>query len=497
MPNLGNTLARTFDFPLPEAQEQAPLQQGEQAPFEVPAPQGLQQVRGTTEDVYNKYYQLKSFASNMWKNYNIDVTKADFTDEFSTKANRLYQESIADLKFTMDKLKTSQEMLSKQASKSNVRLAEGVDLQAQPFTDIYGSAFTQTAMSPQTKAVLEDYQRLFYDKNTKDVANERLAAYSQELTENINRAQSAGRNDLVDQYSRDLQAIQGALYSAEKDKAIAASYARIAAQKKEKEPDYTDLWNVWQETQKGDTSVLEGAQGKWGPLFEPGSVKMNWAKGVIRGNMVTDSRGATKWVDIPLDDIQGGFLPILQEHAESFKDITYDDLMNNTQGIRAKATDPRKLSQRVNPEFFKGMEVVIAGLSSAGKSYTHDEVIDGKRTGEQYKVETTDWIGVTSRLKDLADKGQLQFPGKAGSGVPKGVNIIEVKRNEPWIGKKTFTITISDGVNTEEIKVDPSNAADRKFIRDLVEFNDVTPNDSIVPQFIETQGDSDPAGLGL
>ena len=89
MAGYGYLSAKTFDFPLPQQQGpmEQPLLQGQPSEPEVQAPEGLQYHRDVTKSVYDKYYKLKSYASAMWKNYGIDVTKPDLTNDFSIKAN--------------------------------------------------------------------------------------------------------------------------------------------------------------------------------------------------------------------------------------------------------------------------------------------------------------------------------------------------------------------------------------------------------------------------
>jgi hypothetical protein len=489
MPNLGSVQGQTFAFPYPQQQaggQQQGVANAGQPQMGMETPDSLQFVRGKTKEVYDKFYKLKQFTSSMWKNHRIDVTNPDFNDELSMKANQIYQESIADLKFTADDLKNSQRMLEKDATKSGQRIASGYDLQSQPYSRGVGQAFvSDRGITPGTATVLEDYQRLFYDKNTRNKATENLKNYASQLEQNLSQAQQSGRADLVETISQDLQKIHGALYSSEKDDMLGLRY-KIADDRGKDKIDYTNLWEQWDQVRQGDLRSLEGQQGKYGPIFVPNSLHYNYAKGKISGKMKINAKGDTRDVELDINDIRGGYLQLLQEHDPSYKEMSYDALLNNTKEIRAKFPDLKDASYESDPDFFRSMEFVVGDLTGGGKEGEYKvKGPKGKETGEVYETNEEQYKGSILRLNEIAETRGLRLPKSSSKfvGIPEGTVITKAELTRPWIGKPKIRITLENEVGSRTEELDPSNIKDRNYLRDLVYENDVTMNNSVTPNY--------------
>jgi hypothetical protein len=459
---LGNTLGRTFNFPLPQQEDQGQPQQllqGEQPQFTPESElSGLYNVRGTTKDVYNKFYKLKNFASSMWKNYGIDVTSTDFTSEFSMKANQLYQESIADLKYTMDGLKNDQRMLERDAAKGNMRLAEGVDLEAGRYKP--GQSFVQTGMSDNTKSVLEDYQQLISSKGATEEANKKLDSYKTKLQGDIAKAQRSGRKDLVDLYSRDLQAIQGAIYDSTKDRDRASIDAYRKARADQLEPDYTGMWDVLNGVKNGDISYVEGLVDSKGNRAVT-DARVNRTDGTLQGNFLINSKGDRKWDEIPLNDVTGGLLQFVQRFDPNFRKVNYDVLQGH---IRKN----KPIGEEEDSDIFQ-TEVAIKNQDHLSSALT-----DPKNREHTEAIAKLNEFAANNMLIIPKFKGQVTKKGGEKAPIPPGTRILKVAPKKKWWhadNPDTFVITINDGGKVKEIPIKVKENAE--FIKELIRKNEV------------------------
>lgn len=110
--------------------------EGPQTPDFLSSPQeGLQYTDELTKEYYDKFMGIRSLVDNAWKNYGIDVTKPDMSKEGAMDLHRLYQKAVADVMYTGDILKNSQEQLGKMnkgAIEGKGQFREGFDPSAQP-----------------------------------------------------------------------------------------------------------------------------------------------------------------------------------------------------------------------------------------------------------------------------------------------------------------------------------------------------------------------------
>jgi hypothetical protein len=468
MPTYGQNLARNYEFPLPEQQVQQaqPMQGQGQAPdLGVSPPQNLQYVRDATKGVYDKYYKLQSYVSNMWKNYGIDVTKPDFGDELAVEAHQVWQESIADLKFTMDDLQNSQKMLEKRLSLPSMRLAEGVDPTAQPFSQVAGQAFRNIGVSSTTRQVLDDYQKMFFDKNTTKEADQKLDTYIESLNSQLDQAEQSGNQALISQLSEDLNAIQGALYSSEKDKALAVSRANAQSRSGDK-TDYTSLMGIWNQVKQGDYSYLEGLTDRDGNrLFS--NIRYNKTNNKLVFDKATGT-GKNRTVfpgSIGLDDISKGFLSIAQKSDPSFKKASYD-------GFKNLLSDQKSTVDEID------VEVEEDPRFEEGKTWVYDRAISAGMLPKD-KAAREEAMSV---LNEYAQGGALEWPeGEDWRKVDdqeiaarmlikeirptKGTRFANDSRASMWID--------IEGVE-DPVEVDPTTTKGKKLLRDILDFNDVS-----------------------
>lgn len=117
MAELGQNIANTYLLPqdnniLPPEQQQIARTSGALPKGAVPDPaEGLQYTIDDTRAYYEKWSKLKNFVHTMDSSFGIDVTKPDFSDPASLRANELYTKAVADIMFQGDQLKNSQTML--------------------------------------------------------------------------------------------------------------------------------------------------------------------------------------------------------------------------------------------------------------------------------------------------------------------------------------------------------------------------------------------------
>lgn len=150
---LASLLAQTFQLPQTAPADTRAVSPAEQMGPAMGAPQtGLQQVDEATRGYYQKWGELQDFATNLWTNFGIDVTKPDFRSPEAMEAHEVYRKALADLRYQGDALKTGQEMLKMGYAAAlrdpNVQAAEGFD----PSRDIAGAeSYVQTGMTDQEK----------------------------------------------------------------------------------------------------------------------------------------------------------------------------------------------------------------------------------------------------------------------------------------------------------------------------------------------------------
>jgi len=108
LPN--QSFAQDFDLPdqryLAQPQQGAPVGPGGYQPtLPVPAPQnGLADVEGMTDKYYDTWGKLQSLTQGMWKDYGIDITQPDFTQQGGGTPFKTYQKLSGVLMNTANKL---------------------------------------------------------------------------------------------------------------------------------------------------------------------------------------------------------------------------------------------------------------------------------------------------------------------------------------------------------------------------------------------------------
>lgn len=84
--------------------EEEPVQ-AQQDIFDLPLSQELANVRGLTENYYNSYGRIKDFVNHAWKQYGVDVTKPNFSQQGGGDLYKAYQNMEAELMMTASDLK--------------------------------------------------------------------------------------------------------------------------------------------------------------------------------------------------------------------------------------------------------------------------------------------------------------------------------------------------------------------------------------------------------
>ena len=98
---------------------------------------GLEAIDGVTDDFYTDYANLKAFVDTMYRNYNIDVTKPDVTNQDAVKAHELFLKSSASLMGRVNDLKNSQKMFEQASAQEmigNSRIYRGEEADGLSFS---------------------------------------------------------------------------------------------------------------------------------------------------------------------------------------------------------------------------------------------------------------------------------------------------------------------------------------------------------------------------
>lgn len=145
--------AQGYTFEVPTSIQNPQQQVAPQGPVDPvgAAMTGLQNVSGVTKDYYDKWAKVKSFAHGMWETYGIDVTKPDYSNPASIKANDLYNKALADLQYQGDTLQTSQKMLTRMQNNPNMM---------------------QTGAIGQTPFAMQDQRDVFQNTRVPDIVQE-------------------------------------------------------------------------------------------------------------------------------------------------------------------------------------------------------------------------------------------------------------------------------------------------------------------------------------
>jgi len=160
--------AQTYLLPQPQQQPQ-PVQ----PTFEdgVVAMDGLQHVRGQTEEYYKKVGALKAFMQSVNKNLGIDVRVPDLSRPESVKLNQIYQDALADI--------LAQGNMLKQSSGINTMLMNRGDVMTPAYYDKpaaeaqWGQEFFSRQLEP---SVVELNNKLQMPSYTKEEFEQKEAA---------------------------------------------------------------------------------------------------------------------------------------------------------------------------------------------------------------------------------------------------------------------------------------------------------------------------------
>lgn len=161
-----------------------------QQPYDdgVKALEGLQFVKGQTEDYYKKVAALKSFMQDAHANLGVDVRVPDMSRPESIKLHQIYNDAISDILQQGNLLKNSQALLTMRDQRG-VQYAEGVDPNAQAAATLTpGEQFYERPLEQQVQQANQLFDRPTYDQAAEDAAmaqyNEKINEYKRLIKEN-------------------------------------------------------------------------------------------------------------------------------------------------------------------------------------------------------------------------------------------------------------------------------------------------------------------------
>lgn len=156
----------------------------EGTPFNVPAPddEKIANVEGLTSDYYNAYSKLKSFATNMWQDYGVDVTKPDLTQPGGGQLHQAWLNMEANLRMVSQDLvqqrKWQEEAMTKQMAGEGT-LTAGFNPTKQLFSESDQAGFTSNKLMPDVTKALDYANTIFSEPGNARTGRSRAAAVAE------------------------------------------------------------------------------------------------------------------------------------------------------------------------------------------------------------------------------------------------------------------------------------------------------------------------------
>ncbi|KKN46960.1 hypothetical protein LCGC14_0667840 [marine sediment metagenome] len=152
---LGAVLGANYKLPASVGGLQPQGQAVQAAPSQgSPGTDALEHVTGLTDEYYRNWGDVEAFATNLWENFGIDVTKPDFRKPEAMEAHKAYTKAIANLRIQKNRLSGGQKALEQY--QKGIQSAQGPDLRYtgdpnQPFNimDIENIGITKEELQTQ------------------------------------------------------------------------------------------------------------------------------------------------------------------------------------------------------------------------------------------------------------------------------------------------------------------------------------------------------------
>ncbi len=158
-----SAIGNTYTIPLNPAVQQ-PVQQQFQDELGKPE-DNLQQIDGVTDQYFDKWAQLKSFAKEAWNNYGIDVRYPDAGVPMSAKLNRIYLKAVADLQNQGNRLKVGQTMYAADRNRGSLI---NKDPNAQYYDELKpGTDIVDAKLDPIVREANDKLQQQYYGDTIK------------------------------------------------------------------------------------------------------------------------------------------------------------------------------------------------------------------------------------------------------------------------------------------------------------------------------------------
>lgn len=175
---------------------------------------GIEDVEGLTEGYYANFAKIRSL-QGILAQQGIDITKPDYSNPLSVKANQTFQKAFADLKLQGNKLKNSQALLAQYIADRQRGITRGVSgveerIGREAFSDLaregvgVGSRVSQSAQN-----VIDQIKRT--DFNTEGDVQRAEAAKQQalaQLNQRLDAEVSRGNLSSAEELKRDIEAIE-------------------------------------------------------------------------------------------------------------------------------------------------------------------------------------------------------------------------------------------------------------------------------------------------
>lgn len=202
---------------------------------------GLEVVDGVTEDFYTDLANLKSFVGTMYRNYNIDVTKPDVTNEDAVKAHQLYLKASASLMNRSNNLRNSQELMKENMRNEAMGLSRTVDrMPGQTFAESYGQGDSYSLNDSEVRAWNQSVNQPLLGS----AYNDAMAQYEVLVNDYVDRAEEAearGDRGEAARLAEMARRIQKPMKADERELQIRQKNARTAAQNAQTAQDNLDL----------------------------------------------------------------------------------------------------------------------------------------------------------------------------------------------------------------------------------------------------------------
>ena len=356
--------ARTFI--LPQAQTIPLSQEQGVEPQMNPMMENLRATSEGTQDYYQAFGNLDAFAKNMWKNYQIDVTRADYSNPDSIKAHDTYLKASAYVNQLGNQLKREgvQENAAFQAQLTDPDAYIG----EQEGREYDMSVNTNLGRTDRVLAANQMFGGEYNDQTIVDESNAQLDIVRENIREEIANAPNATRKMKL---TRELEMLGTARYNENAD--LDRNQRERAMRLKDPKPVKQTVRPLHiQATQGGDMTYLKALKSRGKPVFQ--NVEYNAGLGKI---FLTYQDGTSQAIDLRQED--GGQMDINEAMNQGQEGtVDFDTMIGLNPKVGSISTGDERAVGDTDPRIYEEANNIVEDFHMGNYDTIKNVINNGK-----------------------------------------------------------------------------------------------------------------------